>query len=241
LYAFLGHVYATAATINGNSGLRSLLVQDVDQLLNEDRQSKRRWEASKHDTFDLLLTLRFKLAPDTAVLKSGWLAALRVANEWKDDVGNPNPIEATEQAFVDWITPIGVSGAKKHATKGDTFDLCAFAEGVESDSASFTVDLPADAVPPEGMLLILGRVVGQNGDKADVSFVDVIVNERRVKSISAWAAKQWERSANAAGKSFTRKVDKALKQEFGDPGAPHETPDSSRAGADFLADVANSI
>lgn len=228
LYALLGFIYRMAFKIDAKPALRALLVTDVHRIQKEELEM-RRCDAEKRSTFDLLLLLRTELSPDLASSKSGWLAALNAAKE--------NNVKPTETAYVKWITPLGVSGARKLGKELPEFDLAGFAEGIQDQSASFTIDLPANAEPPEDMILMLGRVVARTKNKADVALIDVITDEKPVRSQSAKTFKRWEQERAKRGERFARAAQNAAQQEFGDPAAPDLKADISLLGGEHLLEI----
>jgi hypothetical protein len=242
LYQFLGCVYEAAAKIDAGFGLRALLDIEVSKAINHARKKRSKFKPEAHDTFDLLLVLRTGLEPDLKFAKCRWLASLRAAEERKASDGSPDPVPRTEEDFVEWITPIGVSGAWK-LMKNTKFrpSLSDLVEGIAAESPTLEIELPRNVDPPEGMVIILGRIVDRQTSKASVAVVDVITEEKRVRNMTAWSLGKREAEQMKHEKALGDAVQKALKKEFGDPGEPEAEVDMSLANGEFFAEIERNL
>jgi len=110
LYQMLGHIRVSAAVIDADESLKSLLVQ---QLLNDtDIPMKWRKSAFGKPASEILVVMVTGVNKQTAPKKSQYLKALSIADE--------KEIENSVEAFVAWIQKVGgVIGCRKLGKRPD--------------------------------------------------------------------------------------------------------------------------
>ncbi|MCL6684096.1 hypothetical protein [Sphingomonas alba] len=234
LYSFLGCVYENAERVDSTFGLRGMLIADVSKALNHGLKKRSRWKPENHDTYDLLLTLKTGLSPDLAASKSQWLGALRAAKSRKGSEGQDDPVDPTESAFVDWVAEKGVIAAAKPGKRSSGFNLCEFAEGIAPTGTTVTIDLPIEATAPEDVVELLGRIRARHGGQAEVEILGVILDEKRVRSSSAWLEKHIDQENRVHARRLSKAMNKFAGSEYGDPNEKDLDPDKELTAEDLV-------
>lgn len=218
LYHFLAWVYVSASKIDAAHGMKDLLVTDVENLVADTRDCKRRPKYHDRDTLDLLLLLKTRVDPDLASSKCRWLIALKAARS------RDTPIPPDEDAFLEWISEFGVDKAAKLGAGSEPFNLAELVNEAVMPGESFTIDLPEEIDSPDGFVVILAQVLSRDRNKATLANTAVFTEGGRVRQLGQSEFKR-RRDNDRAIQVEIDKEAKAILKAFKksdqyDPGAP---------------------